>query len=746
MSGNNQKGKKDTSKKGPAKPSSIQSSKYINNKHFIGQYLELIGLALIILLGILIYSDSFYNSFQFDDISNIVNNNSIRNLWDVHSWSSFLPSRVVAVFTFALNYHINKLNVFGYHVVNLAIHLINAILVWWLTTLILSTPLLDKQHLSKHKKLIAWFAALLFVSHPLSTASITYIVQRMASLVALFYLLTLALYLKARLTKQKNIVKYILFTGAFVTAILAMLTKENAFTLPFAIVLVEICFFHENIPWVKLRDYRLILVILAVVAVICLIPYKFSLSIFNPIPIPFGPVKAITPFTYLMTEFNVIVKYIQLLIFPIHQNVEHDIPFSTSFFEIRTLACFLVLTFLLMLAVYFYKRNRLLSFGILWFFLTLFIESGLIPITDVIFEHRTYLPSFGFFLIVSYLFMDILLDKIKILVVVLAIFIVGLNSWLTYERNKVWKNDITLWSDAAQKSPNLPRPYANLGNAYSKQGMPELAITNFSKAISLNPKFIMAWYNRGVAYGSIKQWDKAIADYDSAIAIKPRFPENYINRGVAYGKLGLWQKAVVDFEKVIEIDPKSPKGFYNLGVAYSNLEMWDLAISDFSKTIKLDPHYPKAYYNRGVVYATLKNWQEAINDYSGEIRNDPSFSIVYSNRGVVYTKINKWDLAIADYSQAISLDPDNLNAYSNRGIAYDYIGQNENAINDYTIAIQKNPANPELFYNRGVGYSKLKKWELAVSDFSRAVQIAPGFTIAQSNLLIAKAKLGKINH
>ena len=196
----------------------------------------------------------------------------IHNLSDVKAWWNFVPTRPIGNLTFALNYHFNQLDVRYWHLVNLAIHLINACLVWWLTLLIFSSPALKDQPIIKHKNVLAFLTALLFVSHPLATESVTYIVQRLASMVTMFYLLALALYMTARLSNKGRKSKSLLFAGSLISAILAMVTKENAFTLPLAIVLFEISFLRTKKLSINFRDYKVILIMAASLSVIIIIP------------------------------------------------------------------------------------------------------------------------------------------------------------------------------------------------------------------------------------------------------------------------------------------------------------------------------------------------------------------------------------------------------------------------------------------------------------------------------------------
>ena len=155
-------------------------------------YTDLLALATIVILGILIYSNSFSGSFHFDDRINIVENTIIQDIWNTKTLWDFSQTRFVSYWSFALNYHFGGLNVWGYHLVNLIIHLANSCIVYWFTLLIFLTPALKENAIARDKKIIAFAAALLFVSHPLATQSVAYIVQRMASLVALFYLLSIS--------------------------------------------------------------------------------------------------------------------------------------------------------------------------------------------------------------------------------------------------------------------------------------------------------------------------------------------------------------------------------------------------------------------------------------------------------------------------------------------------------------------------------------------------------------------------
>lgn len=379
------------------------SDKQIGPKHIIFSLLS------IIILGTIIYSNTFDASWHFDDHSAIVENYGIRDLkGTVQSGGS----RWVGFITFALNYHFGKLDVFGYHLVNIGIHLISAILVYFLVFLTLKTPCLKDTKISRYTVFLSLASGLIFVAHPIQTQAVTYIVQRFTSLATLFYLLSLVFFIKARLYHLVGKKFYSLshlgyYVGSLVAAFLAMKTKEITITLPAIILLYEFCFFSPSLKALIKKIVYLIPFLLAFF-IIPLSSYGIRLlgisggtfigiaEVGDVIGDATQETTAISRTDYLLTQFNVIVTYIRLLFFPVNQNLDYDYPISHTLFEFPTFLSFLFLASIVIFGVWMFRKSRLISFGIFWFFITLSVESSIIPIRDVIFEHRVYLPSVGF--------------------------------------------------------------------------------------------------------------------------------------------------------------------------------------------------------------------------------------------------------------------------------------------------------------------------------------------------------------
>jgi tetratricopeptide (TPR) repeat protein len=648
--------KRDQLKKGTPKKPPLQKSFQLEKPIAQNRYIDLLGLAIVILLGIIIYSNSFNCSFHFDDQNNIIDNKIIRNLSDVKAIWNYSQTRFVAYYTFAVNYHFDKLNVWGYHLVNLGIHLINSLLVWWLTMLIFTSPSLKENSITRHKNLIAFFTALLFVSHPLATQSVTYIVQRMASLAATFYFLSLALYIKGRILSKGNFFKYLLFLGSLISGVLALLTKENAFTLPFTIVLLEIFFLQIKNISINFKDSKVIVSVLVLICFLVAVLSAFSLSIFKTIyPGEFYK-YTVTSVNYLLTQFSVIIKYIQLLFLPINQNLDYDYRISNSFFEPRTFISFLALSSIVILAIFLFKKHRLLSFCIFWFFITLAVESSFIPISDLIFEHRTYLPSFGFFLMLSSGIFILLWNKNKYIAIFILTIIIGSNSYMTYARNKVWKNDLTLYSDVVSKSPNKARPHFIRGSYLMKESKNTEALSEFNKAIALYKGSAKAYNNRGLAFRNEKKYDQALNDFDQAIQLDRKYAEAYVNKGNILRDIkSNYEEALKSYNQALDLNPKIFEGYANRGTLFLFEKRYDEAIQDFNKTIELEPDFAEAYYNRGIVFYNMKKYGEAVVSYNKAIELKSDYPEAYFSRGVSEYYTDKKDAACNDLKTALDL-------------------------------------------------------------------------------------------
>ena len=637
--------------------------------------------SLLFVLGFSIYSNILRSPFQFDDEYAIVKNGAIRNLADTGAiWNAF-HTRFVTGWTLALNYFFGGLDPFGYHVFNVLIHVFSSFLVYCLVRLV--------QPDAYRKPWPALLAALLFLTHPIQTQAVTYLWQRCASLTALFYLAALVCYLKARLGPSRW-----WYALALVSALLAMFCKEIAVTLPGAIFLCEICFLNAK----GSSFFRRLFLFLPFLFLAILPPLllkqadSLTLNLMRPETLAssangtgwtdlarFASEKSMPAKTYFLTEVNVLRTYLRLLFSPVGQRLDYDYPLVSApdaswFFSFLLIAGTCTAAFLI------FKKNRLAAFGIFLFFLALSVES-LVVQTDVLFEHRLYLPMAGFSLFIAGVFFA--KDKWHDTAMVILLFVIAVFSVMAYQRNKVWQSELSLWDDSAQKSPGKARPFNGRGVAHKKNGELEKAIADYSEAIRLDPSFSDALNNRGLIYKSLNQIDKAISDYDRAIEVDPSNAEVYSNRCVAYYLKGDYSLAIGDCTKSIELDPRSAEAYINRGACYESQNLPENALKDYEAALRIDDTLAQAYYNKGVAHQAMKDLPAAIRDYSEAIHLDGQIPQAYGNRGILYAMTGEMEKSIEDLSMAIRLNPQDLSAYRNRGLVYEKMGDHARALQDF---------------------------------------------------------------
>jgi len=577
--------------------------------------LKKISLLAAVLAAILIYGNSLQAPFHLDDYHAIVENHGIRSLSIYsHSLLRAIPRSLVNL-SFALNYRLGGLDVFGYHVVNVAIHAINGLLVCWLALLLLSNPLVssgDKDGRAKYW--LALGAGLLFVSHPVQTQAVTYIVQRLTSMAAMFYLLAVCFYIKGRYLQAKGEGRRPLwyYAGTVLSGLAAFLSKEISFTLPLMLLMVEFFFIRKE----GKTNKKLMIFGLSALALAIVLGLAFKLA-------PTRETADIGRWQYLITQFRVIVTYIRLLVVPVNQNLDYDFSLSRSLWETKTLLSGVFLLGLLSLGVWLYRRFRLISFGIWWFFLALSVESGIIPIRDVIFEHRMYLPLAGYCLVLAgifYYFKDRI--KPRIAVIIWAALIIGLGA-SAYARNQVWRDDLLLWHDTVTKSPDKARPHDARGKALMERGNYPLAEKDFIKALRIDSAFANSWYNLGYLREMKGQSREAWDCYTLAIRYKPEYAKAYNNRGAISLSLGKYDLAEKDFLFSIMANKNISLPYYNLAKTHYFQKRYSDALDRINMALALDAAYPMSYFIKALIEKETGQFPAGVKDLQKARQMEP---------------------------------------------------------------------------------------------------------------------------
>jgi len=364
----------------------------IASRFFAAKRFNFIAFAIIAGMVLITYSNTFTASFHFDDNPTIVENLSIKHFTWGSVLGSFSGTRPVVNLSLLLNYQVSGLNVIGWHIFNIGFHIVNCIFVFLFFLQTFDLPVLHKQYGNRARQM-ALFGALLFGLHPIQTESVTYIISRTELLATFFYLATFLLFIKGVRTG-----KFVFFFGCLFTALLSMESKEWAVTLPAMLFIYDYLFLAEgNLKSIFARWRAYALVSLPW----CLVAYVLTTTPLSGAGFGITGERSITPTTYLLTSFNVLWTYFRLLLIPIHQNLDYSYPVSKTLFEYPTILSFLGHICVLSVAVccYIKKKWRLIPFGVVWFYIALSPTQSFVPILDVIFEHRLYLPSIGFVIV-----------------------------------------------------------------------------------------------------------------------------------------------------------------------------------------------------------------------------------------------------------------------------------------------------------------------------------------------------------
>jgi len=603
---------------------------------------------IITLLILLAYSNSFQNSFQYDDFHVIVKNPAIK---DPANYSQFFLNpqlgsglvkdtsgyRPLFMASFALNYSIGGLEVFGYHLFNFILHTLCAFLVFYITLLFLRlTP--DEGRLnSPRNQLTALFAASVFALHPAQTESVTYVVGRSNLMTAFFFLLAFWSYVQYHSTGKIHqllihdasdthepsksplgppLAKGGLggFEGIFYVILssfsyaCALLVKETAVTLIVILILFNLLF-PLGRTWKKrlfsLLPYALLSIIYLVIRLYFFGSLQYSSKTIRP------------PYENFLTQLRAWVHYLGTLLLPLNLNVDYDFPVSHSILESQVILSIFILTTLAMVIWRISKVSRLVGFFALWFVINLLPTNSLIPLEDVITDRWLYLPSVGYAVIMALAAEWIFRAWVttgsrarKLVFFFLCVLLLELYGFATILRNFTWSSYWTLWEDAVDKSPHKGRPHVGLGLALNHVGRRGEAIAEFKKAIQLNPRAGEAYLNLGYIYFHQGKLEEAIQAFQTSIVLGPRLsPEAHNNLGMAYLQQGRLPKAVEEFQRALQARPIYAMPYFNLGKVYEKEGNIDRAISCMEKAAKMEPEFVATHKALIRLYEK-KGWKE----------------------------------------------------------------------------------------------------------------------------------------
>ncbi|MBW1981203.1 MAG: tetratricopeptide repeat protein [Deltaproteobacteria bacterium] len=576
---------------------------------------DFISLLLLLFLGLLAYSNSFLASFHYDDITRIVQNDAILDIGNLRQIYSYCPERFLVYLTLALNYRLSGFDTTSYHIINFFIHYFATIFLYFFCLEIWKTPALKANDQKFPLHVMAFLVAGIFCLHPLQTESVTYIIQRAESMAGMFYWGAMLFYMKARLSaSSRTAIGYYLAT--LLCGLGAAFSKETAITLPIMIVALEVLFFETSI-----RDVAKNKIIFALFIPIGIaIAYKLAAVVQRDFY--YDPDIPYTRTQYFLTQFSVLLTYLRLFFWPANQNLDYDYPVATSFIDFRTVSAFAVLLLFLTLAIICRRKYRCLSFGIIGFFVTLAPTSSVIPIKDLIYEHRMYL-AVGFLAMaaVEVVWRLVCREKAPVSALSRVGALTGialtllLLSAVTYSRNNVWFTDLTLWRDVVAKSPGKTRPHLNYGMALYKYSFGDLknAKKEFEIARELCPTCPMPYHNLAFILWKEGDYQGAVRLYQQALQRDPAYEDSLYQLGRLYKNLGQWEDARKQLERLIGLSPgfRFIQAYLDLIEVYQATDLPQEAAELASVISRMPDGLPHIDYHRGLAYFKLYDYQKA---------------------------------------------------------------------------------------------------------------------------------------
>ncbi|MBM3287428.1 MAG: tetratricopeptide repeat protein [Candidatus Eisenbacteria bacterium] len=525
--------------------------------------LVLLGILLVLAGGILAYSNSLSGGFFFDDHVSIVENQNIRDLWPLARVVNAPPDQPIAgrplvAVTLAFNYAISGLDVWSYHLFNLAAHLLAGLLLFEILRRTLSLGP-GRHRFSRRAVPLSAAAAFLWTIHPLQTESVTYIVQRAEAMVGFFYLLTIYGLIRGTTAAGARPRRAWLVAGV-ISCALGMLTKEVMITAPIIAFLYDRIFLSSSFREVVRKrgwfhaglaaTWSILLVIIASAP-------RGGTTGFD--------MAGLGPMEYARSQFGVILHYLRLSFWPHPLVLDYGWKVARSASEIALPAAAILV--LLLATLQALRRRPALGFIGVWFFAILAPTSSIIPIQDLCFEHRMYLPLAAVITLAvlgAYAAGGAVLRRLgrgssRSLGWGLGICLVlGSGALLgahTHARNRDYHDEVSFCRREAILRPDNWRTHRNLGMALVRVGRLAESIPLFEKSIALRPNNAIAHCNLGNSLALLGRPEDAMSHYKEAIRLKPAYAEAYANQGRLLAEQGQRVEAVESYERALQIRP-----------------------------------------------------------------------------------------------------------------------------------------------------------------------------------------------
>ena len=646
--------------------------------------------ALIIAIGVTTYLSSFKGGFFDDDIGSVRDNPHIRKLWPLSEamsiplWSQYTSETVfgrpILSLSFAVNYALSGPKPWGYHLVNLIIHISAALLMFGI---IRRTLHLERFHrrFGQRALPLAVAVALIWLVHPIQTESVTQIVQRAESLMGMFFLLTLYCVIRGFHSRRSRL----WYLAAVVTCVLGMGTKEVMAAAPLIVPLYDYVFVSKSLK-TMLRQRRIFYVSLAATWIILLalvIISHLTPTQSDTINESAMVLKSRSWLKYGLAQPGSVIQYLRLSIWPwpLDFLIIPAQQYSHSVFEL--IIHIAAVTGLLVLTFWGLLRRSWLGFVGAWFFFILAPSSSFIPTQNFMAGQRMYLSLAAVVTIIlfgadyflrKFLWPSIRLSHLKILNVGLVVTIVAVFGFITYQQNKTYESQLTRWFAVLRGHPDSIMVNNRIGNIYYKQNDLEQAKEYYEKALRIDPNTIKVHYNLGIVFASQGNLERAKAEFEYEIRINPNHIKAHHNLGNIFLAQGTPDKAAAEYERAIRIKPEQFADYtidhhadaqinarINLGKVLLGQGKFDQAIANYEKALETAPDNIMAMNNLAWLLATctkdnLRNGPKAVELAERLCSITDYQSPTYLNTlAAAYAEVGRFEEAVETATKALAL-------------------------------------------------------------------------------------------
>jgi tetratricopeptide (TPR) repeat protein len=662
---------------------------------------------LLVIAAFIAYHNSFSVPFIYDDVTAIPGNSTIRHLWPIGPVLSPPASlttsgRPIVNLSLAINHAFGGTDVWGYHALNLAIHVLAALTLFGIARRTLLGPVL-RRRFGASALLLAFTAAAIWMLHPLQTESVTYTVQRAESLMGLFYLLTLYCFIRGADAAGEGLEAsgqrpdsgslpnsdFQLFSpsalwlpASVFFCFLGMASKEVMVSAPLMVLLYDRTFIagsfreawrrHRRIYWGLAASWLLLGYLVASTG-----GSRNGSAGFD---------SGVSWWTYALTQLEAIVHYLWLSLWP--RSLVFDYGSTVAKQAVEVIPCALIIIALATGTVVALRRWPAIGFAGVWFFFILAPSSSVVPVaTETMAEHRMYLPLAAMVVLVV-LGIYALAGRFGAFALLAVAVLLG---FLTVRRNEDYQSTLSIWNDTAAKWPENPRAHNNLGDALVEAGRKPEALEQYKEAERLKPTDPDYHYNLATALFQLGHTQEALAQFEETLRLVPDYAKAHVNYGLALMKAGQASKAIGQYEEALRLNPRSAITHNNLGIALAQTGQIPEAMAQFEEALRLNPDYAEAHNNLGYAYRQTGQFKDAVEQFGQALRHNPDYAEAHNNLAISLDKLGRTTEAVEQYKEVLRLDPGYAEAHLNLGNALALLGRVPEAIAELQEALRLKP-------------------------------------------------------